>query len=73
MPDLGKLGLKFENAAVIFEISTFELMKSEILINAVNFATGVASSEDPGSSFSEGPVRDLCPLYKVCLIYMLER
>ena len=42
MPDLGKLGLKFENAAVIFEISTFEVMKSEILINTVNLVTGVA-------------------------------
>lgn len=73
LPDLRKLGLDFENTGVIFEISTYELIKSEIWINTVILVNGVAFSEGSGSSFSEGPIVGPYPLCKVCLIYMLGR
>ena len=53
MPDLGILGLEFENNIVIFEISTLKFVTKESLTRTVDFGIG--------SAFSEGPLYKVCP------------
>ena len=58
MPYLGIFGLEFKKAVVMYEISTFEFLKTESLTHVVNFGVGSAFSEYAGPG--------LGPLYKVC-------
>ena len=47
----------------MFEISTLEFLKNEILTHTVNFNIGSAFSKDPGCTFSEVSDRGLGLLY----------
>ena len=53
MPCLGIFRLEFQKTFVIFEISTFEFVKNELLTHTKNFGMESAFSKGPGSSFSE--------------------
>ena len=55
MPYLVIFWLEFSKAVVMFEISTFKVVKNASLTHTVNFGIGSAFSKGPGSAFSEGP------------------
>ena len=63
---LGVFRLQFQNAIVIFEISTLEFVKNELLINTVNIGIGSVFAKDPWSTFSKGPSPDPDRFCKEC-------
>ena len=62
----GYFGLEFEKTLVLFEVSTLQFIKIEILTIIVHFDRELCFSKGPRSAFSESLSPDLRLLFEVC-------
>ena len=63
MPYSGIFGLEFQKTIAIFEISTLEFVKNELLTHTLYFGIGSAFCKNTGSTFSEGSAPGPGPLF----------